>query len=381
MITNNISKQKLSGKKIGVYFGTFAPLHVGHQQQIYKCASLNEGVLLVVSGADNDRGSKVGLHLEKRFRYLREAFNDEECVKVAQLDETDLPAFPNGWDEWSARLFETIRENTREEGLEVTFYVGEEDYVTELTKRFPVADGNSYAVEIADRADIQISATEIRENPLRHWNYINRVFRRHFSKVVTLMGSASTGKSTLTRRLARSINAPFSEEYARTYEEQYNIDDAELKMDDYARMITGQYDANSREINSSANQGIVFLDTDAIVTRVYAKLYLSEADFLALEPLFQKTIADERIDLVLVIPPITEYIDDGFRNMEWESSRVEFHEELMRQLTEFGLMNRVVVLNDAGDISRDHSGYLSRYHHAIDAVKTYTGVKIDRLKK
>lgn len=378
MITNNISKSKLKGKRIGVYFGTFAPMHIGHQQQIYKCASLNDGVLLVVSGTDHDRGSKIGLHLEKRFRYLREAFNDETVIKVAKLDETDIPAMPDGWDPWVARLIGLVKENTIEEQLTVTFYVGEEEYVTELTKRFP-ADGNTYATEIADRQDIQISATEIRENPTLHWNDINRVFRRHFSKVVTVMGSASTGKSTLVRRLARSINAPFSEEYAREYEEMSNIDDPELKMDDYARMITGQYDANSHEINSPANQGIVFLDTDAIVTRVYAKLYLPEEAFLALEPLFQKTIADEHMDLILVIPPVTDYVDDGFRNMAWEDSRIEFHEELMHQLDEFGLMDKVVVLDDAG-VKRDNKGYLSRYHHAIDAVRTYTGIEIQRLK-
>ncbi|MDR0199249.1 MAG: nicotinamide-nucleotide adenylyltransferase [Streptococcaceae bacterium] len=377
-ITNNISKQKLQGKKIGVYFGTFAPLHIGHQQQIYKCASLNEGVLLIVSGSENDRGAKVGLHLEKRFRYLREAFNDEPVIKVAMLDETAMPAMPDGWNPWTKTLIDLVQENTIEDELEVTFYVGEEEYVTELTKRFP-KDGNHYAVEMADRMDIQISATEIRKNPLKHWSDINRVFRRHFSKVVTLMGSASTGKSTLARRLARSINAPFSEEYAREYEERSNIDDPELKMDDYARLITGQYDANSREINSPANQGVVFLDTDAIVTRVYAKLYLPKDDFEHLEPLFQKTIADERMDLILVIPPITDYVDDGFRNMEWEASRVAFHEELMRQIAEFGLMDKVVILDDAGD-HRDEEGYLTRYHHAIDAVKDYTGIEIERLK-
>ena len=157
---------------------------------------------------------------------------------------------PHGWDEWSNRLFDLIRANTTSENLSVTFYVGEAEYVTELNKRFPQNDGNSYAVEIADRRDIQISATMIRQNPQAYWQEINRVFRRQFSKVVTIMGSASTGKSTLVRRLARSINAPFSEEYARIYEEQANLDDDELGMDDYARLITGQYDANSHEINS-----------------------------------------------------------------------------------------------------------------------------------
>ena len=289
-----------------------------------------------------------------------------------------MPEMPHGWDEWANRLFNLIQENTESETIAVTFYVGEVEYATELEKRFPTDDGNSYHVEIADRQDIKISATMIREHPQTYWQDINRVFRRQFSKVVTIMGSASTGKTTLVRRLARSINAPFSEEYARSYEEYSNINDDELEMADYARLITGQYDVNSKEINSPANQGIVFLDTDAIVTRVYAKLYLGKAEQEQLEPLFQKTIRDEQMDLILVIPPITQYIDDGFRNMAWESSRQAFHEELMRQLAEFNLMDKVVLLDDEGD-ARDKEGYLSRYHHAIDAVKQKTGVEIKRL--
>jgi NadR type nicotinamide-nucleotide adenylyltransferase len=379
MITNNISKGKLTGKRIGVYFGTFAPLHTGHQQQIYKTAALNDGVLLIVSGYEGDRGDKIGLHLGKRFRYLREAFNDEPDIKIAKLDETGMPEMPDGWNEWTDRLLEIIHDNTVQENLEITFYVGEEEYVAELSKRFPEDDGNTYKIEMADRHDIQLSATMIRENPIKYWDDINRVFRRHFSKIVTVMGSASTGKSTLVRRLARSINAPFSEEYAREYEEKSNIDDNELEMSDYARLITGQYDANSKEINSQANQGIVFLDTDAIVTRVYVKLYLNEEEQERLEPLFQETIKKEKMDLILVIPPITEYVDDGFRAMEWEESRYEFHDELMRQLEELGMMDKVVVLDDEGD-KRDHGGYLARYHHAIDAVKAHTDVEIKRLQ-
>ena len=49
--------------RLGVYFGTFAPFHKGHQQQIYKCAALNDQVLLVVSGYTHDRGDKIGLPL------------------------------------------------------------------------------------------------------------------------------------------------------------------------------------------------------------------------------------------------------------------------------------------------------------------------------
>lgn len=94
---------------------------------------------------------------------MREAFNDEENIKVSMLNENDLPEMPNGWDEWANRLFELIHHNTLENDLSVTFYVGELEYAAELKKRFP-ADGNQYAVEIADRHDISLSATQIRKS-------------------------------------------------------------------------------------------------------------------------------------------------------------------------------------------------------------------------
>lgn len=354
---------KLTGNKIGVYFGTFAPMHIGHQQQVYKCASLNDSVLLVVSGYVGDRGAKIDLPLEKRYRYLCQAFEDEPDIKVAKLDESDLPPIPNGWNEWLNRLLGLIEKNTENQVFKVTFYVGEEEYVRELKARFP-QDKNEYAVELADRQDIQLSATDIRQNPQEHWNEINHVFQGHFSKVVTVMGSAQVGKSTLTRRLARSINAPFSEEYLKSYKNQSKMTEQELGVDDYAKILIGQSDWNAQTIHSSANQGIVFLDTDTITLRSRAKLNLSKEEFTQLEPLFQKVLAKERKDLILLIPPQLE-----------DFSGQELHKEFMNQLTELNLLDRLVLLEESG-----RTAYLSRYHQAIEAVGKYTGIKIERLK-
>ena len=151
--------------------------------------------------------------------------------------------------------------------------------------------------------------------------------------------SASTGKSTLVRRLARTSNSPFSEEYAREYQERSNVSDDELIVKDYIRLIQGQYDANSREINSPANNGLTIFDTDAMVTKVYADMWLNEADRAQLQPLFDNTISEEQIDLILVIPPVTPYVDDGFRNMSTadEASRWAFHHALMRVIDEYGI--------------------------------------------
>jgi nicotinamide mononucleotide adenylyltransferase len=66
----NLFKDDLEGEKIGVFFGTLAPMHVGHQAEIYKAAALNDGVVVIASGYTGDRGDQMGLSVEKRFRHL-----------------------------------------------------------------------------------------------------------------------------------------------------------------------------------------------------------------------------------------------------------------------------------------------------------------------
>ena len=375
----NLYKDDLEGDNIGVFFGTLAPMHVGHQAEIYKAAALNDGVVVIASGYTGDRGDQMGLPVEKRFRYLREAFSDESDIKIDYINEDNMPQMPDGWDEWTRTLVATVKRNIVNQDAKITFYTGEPDYKVELEKRLPQT--GQFGVSLMDRTVLKISATEIRKDPIANWDYINRVFRRHFTKKVTVMGSASTGKSTLVRRLARTSNSPFSEEYAREYQERSNVSDNELIVKDYIRLIQGQYDANSREINSPANNGLTIFDTDAMVTKVYADMWLDEADRAQLQPLFDNTISEEQIDLILVIPPVTPYVDDGFRNMSTadEASRWAFHHALMRVIDEYGFMDKVVLLDAKGD-SDDPYGYYARYLQALDAIQERTGFNIKHLE-
>ena len=375
----NLYKDDLEGNNIGVFFGTLAPMHVGHQAEIYKAAALNDGVVVIASGYTGDRGDQMGLPVEKRFRYLREAFSDESDIKIDYINEDNMPQMPDGWDEWTRTLVATVKRNIVNQDAKITFYTGEPDYKVELEKRLPQT--GQFKVSLMDRTVLKISATEIRKDPITNWDYINRVFRRHFTKKVTVMGSASTGKSTLVRRLARTSNSPFSEEYAREYQERSNVSDDELIVKDYIRLIQGQYDANSREINSPANNGLTIFDTDAMVTKVYADMWLDEADRAQLQPLFDNTISEEQIDLILVIPPVTPYVDDGFRNMSTadEASRWAFHHALMRVIDEYGFMDKVVLLDAKGD-SDDPYGYYARYLQALDAIQERTGFNIKHLE-
>ena len=252
----------------------------------------------------------MGLTLQKRFRYIREAFSNDELTQVYKLDETELPRYPLGWEPWLQTALDTIQYQTETE--ELIFYVGEKAYKEEL-------EGRGFEVHLEERR-FGISATMIRENPSKYWKYIAQPFRRQFTKKVLIMGSASNGKTTLAKDLARFYDAPVSLEYAREYQIKNNVRDDELTPKDYYYLLLGQYDQTSKLIDSSANRGLVIADTNSLVTKGYYDYYMEvEGQDTSMtdtfDNLFVSILSKEKWDLILFVQPIGSYVNDGFRDM------------------------------------------------------------------
>lgn len=357
-------QKPLSGESVGVVFGSFAPLHQGHLDLIYRAKKENDGgALVIVCGFDGDKGEPLMPH-SKRYRYVREFFADDDKVAVYSINDTEIGAlpYPNGWKPWMAE-FERIWKKAVTQHIEDhtwgvpygeemkdpkrRWYVGDMEYYIDLETLW-----NEKAVYV-ERSSNPISATMIRQNPIKHWDKITFPFRRIFSHNILICGTASEGKTTLTTDLGKYFNAPYSYEWPRQYMEESNVSDWELDCTDYMAFLQGQYDLNKKLINSPANNGIFFADTDTMVTRMYAEYYakdetcaLTEADFEKIKVAADEYIRKSRWDKIFLLAPHGVFVDDHTRYMAHSGmkEREELFDILCDNIKRSGNDDKVVVL-------------------------------------
>ncbi|WP_304126637.1 AAA family ATPase [Gemella sanguinis] len=383
----------LKTKKLAVVFGTFAPMHIGHVDLITRAKRENDAALVFVSGTntEEDRGTRVGLYLKRRFRYVREVFHDDELVVVDKLDEEGIISEQN----WFEILHKLIKENTDYQFEKITFYIGEEKYQKPLLSYFENVFNDEYllgksdtessdsiikkevGIKIIDKSIIPVSSAEILKKPLAHWRYITKPFRRHFTKKVLVVGSASGGKTTLIKDLGRIFNAPVSLEYARYYQGVHNVRDDELDTNDYIRLFAYQNHQTSNIIDSGSHPGIVFVDTNATVTMAYVDYYLkdviSEEEYQALNLSYKVAVSKEKWDLIVLIPPKSAYVNDGFRDMSMSSQdiRDDFTNHLIELLKRDGFEDKLLILDSEPD-----TFFIENYEKTIEAIKTRLNIDI-----
>ena len=183
-------QKPLSGKRVGVVFGSFAPLHQGHLDLIMRAKKENDGgAIVIVCGYDGDKGEPMMPHA-KRYRYVREFFADDDLVAVYGINDTEInaPMYPNGWPKWLEEFERIYEQATAINATDVpgrvaplmswperVWYVGDHEYFLDLTQR------GEKAILVDRVADNPICATMIRQNPIKNWDKITFPFRRLFS--------------------------------------------------------------------------------------------------------------------------------------------------------------------------------------------------------
>lgn len=363
------SYQKPLSGNVGIVFGSFAPLHQGHLDLIMRAKKENSGgAIVIVCGYDGDKGEPLMPHA-KRYRYVREFFADDDLVAVYAINDTELglASYPNGWIGWM-KEFEKIyykAVDCRAPLFTRTWYVGDKIYYDDLTTMW-----HELAILVDRVANNPISASMIRQNPIKHWDKIAFPFRRVFSTNILITGTASEGKSTLVTDLGKYFNAPHSHEWPRDYMEESCVSDWELDCADFLAFLDGQYRHNKECINSPGNHGIFFADTDALVTNMYAQYYSRDSDCILTEEEYEtkiKPVAYEyakkcRWDRIFCVVPHGVFVDDHsrFMNHSGMKERQELFDILKQSLIEIGDWDKVTILD---------GGYYENFMTVVNYVK------------
>lgn len=335
----------------GVITGKFAPLHSGHIYAITQAATQVDKLYVVLSYdqkfIDNlPEYLQSKLTLKKRLLWLKRTFQNLDHIKVVYVDESNVPSYPDGVEPWCKIV-------TKKLAWEGCFKVdkwfsSEPEYTWWINKYFNCDN----VIIDSERLSFNISATEIRNNPYDHWQYLPSIVRKEFLLKVCLIGTESCGKSTLTKMLAKLFNTSWVEEYGRTYcEQQMCMDEALLSFDDYGLIASNRY-YEELQAEHTANK-ILFVDTNAFITQYYCNLYEG-----CTHPLVDAYIQQEHYDIILHLESDVPWVDDGLRI---NSDRDKTSKLFTKMLDEY----RIVEDNDYHKIS---GNYKQRLDQAIQIV-------------
>lgn len=357
--------------KAGIIFGSFAPLHKGHLDLIYRAKKECDGVFVITGGYKNDRGYP-DMPIESRYRMVRKYFQDDSLVAVYCMsdDELGIAEYTDQWDIWLSHLCKDVISVNQQKEINmeymkehVKFYVGERGYADQLRLR-------GFDVYLADRKENPISATMIRKNPLKYWDSMAYTYYSVFSHNILITGTASEGKTTLAQDIGKYFNIPYSHEWAKDYVTKEYIGDWEFDCKDFLTFLNGQYSHNQDCIKERGNKGIFISDTDEMVTKMYAKYYAMDPEMSVtmedyiniIEPVADAYIKCSKWDKIFVIVPKGEFVNDHIRYLKHSSmkARNDLIKILFEEIEKAGLKDQCEILD---------GGYLDNFNRVKEYIE------------
>lgn len=325
----------------GLVLGKFLPPHLGHVYLVEFARAYTSQVTVVVGTL-----AREPIPGELRFRWMRELFPDLDVVHLTDENPQEPHEHPRFWDIWRESL---LRVAPRKPDLVFASEPYGERLAKELGARF-------VPVDLA-RSAVGVSGTAIRNDPMKHWQFLPRCVRPYFAKRVCVVGPESTGKSTLARDLAAHFGTTWVPEYARTLLEPRARagETAPIARQDMLAIARGQ--VASEEALARNAERVLVSDTDALTTLLWSDLLFGEHDD-ALEEL----AAEHTHDLYMLTSPDVPYVQDAIRYAP--KDRPAFFDRLREELD--ARARRYVVLE--GD-------WEARRAKAIAAVEELVGTR------
>lgn len=305
--------------KVGMYGGSFNPLHMGHVNCIIQAANLCEQLYLVLSIGTN-RGE---IDYRVRYRWLYQLTKHIGNVKILVLEDDAATKQEYTTDYWQKDADQVKAQIGQR--IDVVFCGSDYDEKSFWNVCYPESELHIFARD-------GISSTEIRKNPYEHWGWLPKVVRPYYTKKVLLMGGESTGKSTLTINLANRFNTNYIDEAGRDISERSGTDLLMLS-EDFTEILL-QHKLNEIKAIENSNK-VLFIDTDALVTQFYMN-FLEDPNIEKNKALSDAIDALNEYDLILFMEPDVAFVQDGDRSEVIKNDREKYSRQIKELIQAHG---------------------------------------------
>lgn len=326
---------------VGMYGGSFNPLHMGHLSCIIQAANMCKELYIVLSIGVN-RGE---IDYRVRYRWLYQLTQHIGNVKIILLRDLSESKAVYGPEQWTADS--DYVKTTIGKPIDIVFCGSDYDDSSFWNICYP--DSELYIFQRN-----QISSTEIRENPFIHWDWLPNIVRPYFTKKVLLVGGESTGKSTLTINLANYFNTNYIDEAGRDISERSGTD-LYMLSSDFSEILL-QHKLNEIQAIAHSNK-VLFVDTDTLITQFYMH-FLDDPNKEKNIALSDAIDAINSYDLILFLEPDVPFVQDGDRSTKIENDRQTYS----RQIKDILDAHARPYISISGD-------YQQRFCKAVEEVK------------
>lgn len=285
----------------GLVLGKFMPIHTGHIELIEYALQFCD--ILIVWVCVSNKETMSG---DLRLNWVKEIFKNNKKVQptLYEYNEDELPNTSTSSETVSKVWSEIIKQQLPK----IDLIISSEKYGDYVAEYLGVQHQYYQTLK-------QISATNIRQSPYENWHFIPDIVKPYYYKKISILGTESTGKSTLTKKLSEYFNADFVAETAREI-----VDNSTTCHPKDLLKIAKEHAIHIQEKGNALNK-MLFLDTDILITKSYSKFLFNKV--LHVEPWIEEA---NQCDLYLYLENDAPYTQDGTRLAESERNKLnEFH--------------------------------------------------------
>lgn len=291
-------------------FGKFMPFHKGHEAMINFALTKCDFLTVLVCCSD-----KENIPATTRQKWIEKSFETENKIEIKSYNysESELPNTSVSSQEvskiWSAKFKEFFPDydlviTSEEYGNYVASFMKIEHIPFDIPKQlFPV------------------SATAVRNDIFTNWKFLSDSVKPDFAIKVVVLGTESTGKTTLTERLAKHFNCSSVKEAGRDLvanSNSFEFDDLRLVASEHAKRI------DKAVLEQSP---LIIIDTDIHITKSYASFIFDKT--LEVE---SKIYNSNKADIYLYLNNDVEYVQDGTRLSESDRNLLDIsHRQILQQ--------------------------------------------------